>query len=133
MLQHVVTDNLYQATFYKMADIDMVTSAAIILALTLRRRRMRSSKIQRKHKVWVKPWLKNRESFGAYHQLLKELELIDTSSYRNFLRMDSTSFEYLLKKVAPMITYKDTNFRDAIPAGERLAVTLRFLATGQFE
>ena len=129
MLLHVVIDNLLYPAIYKMADSDMMTSTAIILALTLRRRRMKSSKVQRKHKVWAKPWLRNHELF----QLLKELELIDTSSYRNFLRMDSTSFEYLLQKVAPMITYKDTNFRDAIPAGERLAVTLRFLATGQFE
>ena len=36
-----------------------------------------------------------------------------------------------LVKIAPQITYKDTNKRDAIPPGERLAITLRHLATGQ--
>ena len=59
------------------------------------------------------------------------VEIIDTSSYRNFLRMDSTSFEELLRKVGPKISLQNTVMRDAIPAGERLAVTLRFLATGE--
>ena len=72
-----------------------------------------------------------RDKYGAYHQLIKELQL-DTSSYCNFLRMDSSSFEELLQKVGPKITFKDTNMRQAIPAGERLAVTLRFLATGTY-
>ena len=55
---------------------------------------------------------------------------MDTSSYCNFLRMDSSSFEELLTAVAPLIAKSDTVFRDAIPPGERLSVTLRFLATG---
>ena len=33
--------------------------------------------------------------------------------------------------VSPSITKQDTNFRKAIPAAERLAVTLRFLASGE--
>ena len=70
----------------------------------------------------------HRESYGAYHQLLQELQLMDTSSYRNFLRMDSSSFEELLSKIAPKITYENTIMRDAIPPGERLAVTLRYLS-----
>ena len=63
---------------------------------------------------------------------MKELEMIDTSSYRNFVRMDVATFEELLCKVAPLITHADTNMRQAITAGERLAVTLRFLATGKY-
>ena len=34
--------------------------------------------------------------------------------------------------VAPLITQQDTNMRQAISAGERLALTLRFLATGMY-
>lgn len=44
--------------------------------------------------------------------------------------MDTGSFEELLAKVRPMIEKKDTNFRLCVPAGERLAITLRYLATG---
>ena len=36
----------------------------------------------------------------------------------------------LLSKVQPLIAYHDTFMRKAIPPEERLALTLRFLATG---
>ena len=58
---------------------------------------------------------------------MDEIRLLDTSSYRNFVRMDVAD---LLRVIAPRITYQDTVMRQAISPGERLAVTLRFLATG---
>ena len=62
---------------------------------------------------------------------MRELQAMDVSSYLNFVRMNASTFETLLTKVAPLIARKDTHMRDAIPPGERLAVTLRFLATGE--
>lgn len=44
--------------------------------------------------------------------------------------MDTDSFEFILKKISHRITKNDTVMRKAIPADERLALTLRFLATG---
>ena len=107
----------------KMATDPMIVISVVLILRMLKRRR--------KHRYWVKEWLMKRDKYGAYHQLIKELQL-DTSSYRNFLRMDSSSFEELLQKVGPKITFKDTNMRQAIPAGERLAVTLSFLGTGTY-
>ena len=51
-------------------------------------------------------------------------------SYKHFLRMDIESFEELLQAVSPLIQRQDTHMRQAITPGERLALTLRFLATG---
>ena len=62
---------------------------------------------------------------------MQELRLSDASSYRNFLRMDAATFDELLQMVGPLITYQDTNMRQSISPGERLALTLRFLATGK--
>ncbi|CAM4735492.1 unnamed protein product [Leuciscus chuanchicus] len=45
--------------------------------------------------------------------------------------MNAEVFEFILNKVAPLITRHDTKWRLAISAKERLAVTLRFLATGE--
>lgn len=44
--------------------------------------------------------------------------------------MTSEDFEYLLSQVDPIIRRMDTNMREAVTSRERLAVTLRFLATG---
>ena len=72
-----------------------------------------------------------RPRLGAYHQLVQELRLSDEASYRHFVRMDAATFNQLLTRVGPLITFQDTNMREAISPGERLALTLRFLATGQ--
>lgn len=50
--------------------------------------------------------------------------------FENFCRMKTTDFELLLNKIAPTISKKDTSFREAVPAAERLLLTLRFLASG---
>jgi len=44
--------------------------------------------------------------------------------------MSATDFEYLIQKIGPIISKTDTNMRKCIPVQERLAVTLRFLASG---
>ena len=44
--------------------------------------------------------------------------------------MSPNRFQHLLELVRPLITKRDTKMRKAIIAEERLAVTLRFLATG---
>ena len=47
-----------------------------------------------------------------------------------FLRMSPERFDLLLNLVAPLILKEKTNFRDPITPGERLSLTLYFLATG---
>ena len=56
----------------------------------------------------------------------------DQVSYRHFLRMDISPFEYLLTLVTPKIRHRDTHMRKSISPGERLALTLHFLATGMY-
>ena len=79
----------------------------------------------RRRKVWVRDWVAKRESDGCYMKLLRELRADHTSLYRNFLRMKADDFDFLLNLCTPLIKKKDTYFRKAISAGERLAVTLR--------
>ena len=99
---------------------------AAVIAIRLKNRRRK----RRLRSMWVKKWLLNRGAHGAYEHLLQELKVLDVSSYRNFVRMDAATFEELLGMVAPLIIRKDTKMRQSIHPGERLALTLRFLATG---
>ena len=45
--------------------------------------------------------------------------------------MSPERYDHLLQLVSPLITKQDTNLHEAILAGERLAVMLRFLASGE--
>lgn len=61
---------------------------------------------------------------------LDELLAEPSGEFDNFVRMSVNDFEYLLQKISPIIAKQDTDWRDAISARIRLAVTLRYLATG---
>lgn len=62
--------------------------------------------------------------------MLYDLTLNSTKKFENFCRMSPEDFEYLLNKIGPAITKTDTNMRKSIPIQEKLAVTLRYLASG---
>lgn len=64
-------------------------------------------------------------------QQLHELVAEPSKEFKKFTRMSSVDFEYLLNKVSTQISKQNTQLREAIPARTRLAVTLRYLATGQ--
>lgn len=62
--------------------------------------------------------------------MLQKLNAEPSGKFENFCRMSATEFEFLLAKVGPHISKRDTPMRKCIPPQERLAVTLRYLATG---
>lgn len=72
----------------------------------------------------------NRMQYGI-SRLMDDMryEAID-DTIKNFTRMSTRDFEQLKILIEPNVKKMDTNFRDAIPVSERLAITLRFLATG---
>lgn len=88
-------------------------------------------KRRQKRSEWVRKWVRKRETDGCFVKLMRELKEEKAPLYDNFLRMNDEHFQELLKNVTPYIIKCDTNMRKAIPPGERLAVTLRYLATGE--
>ena len=63
--------------------------------------------------------------------LLLELRENNPYDFKNYLRMTEDEYKYLIELVTPLIQEKNTVLREAIPVDDRLAVTLRFLATGR--
>lgn len=61
---------------------------------------------------------------------LTELLAEASGEFDNFVRMSLSDFEHLVQKVSPFVVKHNTDWRDSIPVKIRLAVTLRFLATG---
>ena len=86
---------------------------------------------RRKRRVWVKPWIQRRDTLGAYNALISDISLSDREDYCRFMRMNTEAFSELLERVRPYITKQTTVMRKPISAEENLAITLRFLATGE--
>ena len=85
----------------------------------------------RPRSCWVKPWRKSRDSSGNIQFLLKEYNLYDDAKpYTSFIRMDQECFSKILNFVKKDIERSDTSMRKCIRVEEKLAVILRFLATG---
>ncbi|KAF9406033.1 hypothetical protein HW555_013451 [Spodoptera exigua] len=72
---------------------------------------------------------RNRTSL-TMEQQLNELVAESSREFKKFTRMSKADFEYLLNKVSPLIAKQDTQLRKAVPAKIRLAITLRYLASG---
>ena len=79
---------------------------------------------RRRHNMWVRPWLLQREERGAYHNIMAELYATDIPGFTNFHEDDPRILE-------PRLARQATNYRAPISVGEKLALTIRYLATGE--
>lgn len=89
----------------------------IVYAVNRRRRRCRT--------MWVREIFLSRAVDGDFHNLFAKLRSGDTALFSNFVRMSPQQFlESLLR---PLI--QETSLRESLSSAERLAITLRLLAT----
>ena len=79
---------------------------------------------------WARQWLLRRELFGDYENLLWELHREDHKGFKTFIRISPAFFEQMVVNITPALRKQQTRLRKPIPVGLKLAVTLRFLATG---
>ena len=107
--------------------------AAIVLLLRHRRRRRNREESERVRNAWVRQIFAKREQLGEFHTLVQEMRTTDRESFFRYLRMSPERYFQLLEMVEPLIRRRDTNFRKAISADERLTLTLRYLASGSMQ
>ncbi|KAF2903244.1 hypothetical protein ILUMI_02940 [Ignelater luminosus] len=91
---------------------------------------MWKKKCYQKRNVWVRELFLNRNDNGEYWKLHNIL-LRDPMKFRNYYRMTEHCFNKLYEYVKPLFHAGHTNYRKTISFEERLAVTLRYLATGE--
>ncbi|XP_055919760.1 uncharacterized protein LOC129951565 isoform X2 [Eupeodes corollae] len=84
---------------------------------------------KKKKRNWIKQWRKQRPVQGSFSFLTSELKVNDSESFFNYLRMNEKTFDLLLLLIENDIKKENTMMRDAISPPEKLAATLRFLAT----
>ncbi len=82
-------------------------------------------------KTWARNWLLRRTERGAFHTIFRELSIEDTAGFSEFMRMPYSKFIELVEVINPRIVKRDTRMRDAISPSERLAICIRYLATGE--
>ena len=86
---------------------------------------------RRKKKLWIRPWLARRVTQGYFENLISELHAEDPKGYRNFLRTPPDIFKELVDRLDGHLRKQDTFMRKALPPALKVALTLRYLATGE--
>jgi len=84
---------------------------------------------QRRCTMWVKPWLLRHVTLGHYDTLMQELMRESRGDFKFFLRMEPEMFRDMLDRVAQRIEETQES-RPPLSPGLKLAITIRFLSTG---
>lgn len=77
----------------------------------------------------VRPLNSSRQEDGEFFSLVRPMRSMDTERHFQYFRMSAGAFDDLLRRVAPHIQHKPSHSAP-VSVAERLAVTLRYLATG---
>ena len=106
------------------------SSAALVLVLN----ELMDSDDEKPTRGKTREWVKRREQSGYFNNIVKELKVEDRLGFREMFRMDVEDFEFMLGKISHLISPRQmSNFRGHLPImpDERLALTLRYIATGE--
>ena len=79
--------------------------------------------IKREHRYWIHDIISNRVVYGAYHHLVRELEL-DSRKHHEYFLLSLSQMEIVLNYVGPKIE-KVSWIREPIDLKQRLAICIR--------
>lgn len=85
---------------------------------------------KRKRRFWIRKLYEERNVKGEYKLLINDMRLHDHEMFFRYFRMFPKTYESLLKLIGPDIKKFSTKMREPIGPDQRLAVTLRYLTTG---
>ncbi|KAK9870645.1 hypothetical protein WA026_008206 [Henosepilachna vigintioctopunctata] len=100
------------------SQIIIASAAFIILGQKLKNKR-------RKRRWWVTNSMQRRTLDNVGDTMTDVQKQGESGQYQNFCRIAPEDFDHLLSLIGDKIRKSNTNFRDSIPAYDKLAVTLR--------
>ena len=106
------------------------TSAAFALVLN----KLMDSDDEKSTRGKTREWVKRRKQSEYFNNIVKELKVEDRLGFREMFRMDVGDFEFILGTISHLISPRQmTNFAGhlSVMPDERLALTLRYIATGE--
>lgn len=112
-------------------QIQVLGVAAAAIGVVVIDQLRRADRPRRRRALWTKRWLLRRPEYGQYEKLMAELTRENHVDYKNFLRMEPQLFHEIVRRVTPAIEKQDTFMRKALEPGIKVAITLRYLATGE--
>ena len=68
---------------------------------------------------------------GAHQNIMAELYSTDIPGFTNYMRRTPEFFELIKTRLEPCLARQATNYRTPISVGEKLALTIRYRATGE--
>ncbi|XP_046841072.1 uncharacterized protein LOC124435166 [Xenia sp. Carnegie-2017] len=104
----------------------LLASVCILYELEEVEKRKKNDKMKR---WWVRQLNRQRRTQGDFLHLVQELRT-DEEQFNLYFRMSPQIFDELLALVGPSLRRQDTQMRQSVGPAERLAITLRRLATG---
>ena len=80
----------------------------------------------------TRQWVKRRRESGYFTNIIQELKVEDRMGFKEMFRMDVVDFEYVLSQISDLISPQEINGgHRPVLCDERLALTLRYFATGE--
>ena len=64
---------------------------------------------RRRHNMWIRPWLLQREERGAYHNIMAEPYATDNPGFTNYIRMTPEFFEMIKTRLEPRLARQANN------------------------
>ena len=121
----------------KMLRQDRLRNVAVAVAVAElgrlmdeQRRRDEEARRARAGRIWVRPWLLRRPQFGWYEHLMQELVREDPRGFARMMRMEPAMFHAIAERLRPIITKRNTAWREALHPELKLSIALRHFCSG---